>query len=305
VAALLLAHPVVAMPAHLAPKRDALTGARTFQLWDGSSVTVGADGFVARKEDGKPHRGRRLPVFTRPDADDLSLLRMLSLPVRDLARGRVIPGAAADFWASSMAIEPRSLDTSAPVVFSAPSRAAPPLGLPSNYGVRTSFQAHLNAAGVDAMGAFMDLARRFGQLPGQGVRITNVSVGDLTDQSMADAGDFYVQIFGPTSRVIDGQRYLDYPSLPLIPAWTSDDRGALDPVGTVEFVDPYLSEVLLDFSVMAPLPSDLQRPEARGDGLTDLLGIAPGASYRLIVPKEPTIANIYRALQAASSPGPT
>ncbi len=124
------------------------------------------------------------------------------------------------------------------------------------------------------------------------------------DQSMADAGDTWVQFFGPTTRVINGQRYLDYPSLPLIPTWTSDDRGNLDPLGTVEFVDPFLGEVLLDFSVMAPLPSDRQRPEARGDGLTDLLGIAPGAQYRLIVPKDPTISNIYTALLAAARQQP-
>ena len=155
------------------------------------------------------------------------------------------------------------------------------------------------------MGAFAELARRFGQLPGQGVRITNVSVGDLTDQAMADKGDSWVQFFGPTTRVIAGQRYLDYPSLPLIPTWTSDERGRLDPRGTVEFVDPNLGEILLDFSVMAPLPSDRQRPEARGDGLTDLLGIAPGAEYRLVVPKDPTISNIYTALLAAAAQQPS
>lgn len=303
-AALLLAHPALAVPARLAPTRDAATGSRTFRLWDGTSASVGPDGFLTRTEDGKPHRGgRRLPVYTPPGADDLSLLRMLSLPVRGIATQRAVPGAGGNFWAASMTIEPRSLEGHAPLAL-APLRAAPMMGVPSNYGVRTSLQAHLNAAGVDAMGAFNDLARRFGQLPGQGVRITNVSVGDLTDQAMADAGDFYVQLFGPTSRVINGQRYLDYPSLPLIPTWTADARGNLDPVGTVEFVDPYLSEVLLDFSVMAPLPSDLQRPEARGDGLTDLLGIAPGASYRLVVPSEPTIANIYVALQAAANQQP-
>jgi hypothetical protein len=60
---LLLAHSAFALPAHLAPKRDPLTGARTFQLWDGSSVTVGADGFVTRTEDGKPKiLLSRLPV---------------------------------------------------------------------------------------------------------------------------------------------------------------------------------------------------------------------------------------------------
>ena len=302
VAVLLLAHSASALPAQLAPKRDPLTGARTFQLWDGSSVTVGTDGFVTRAEDGKPHRGgRRLPVYTPPGADDLSLLRMLSLPSRELSPQSIAFGAP--FRASSMAIEPRSLEAHAPLRL-APLRAAATSGLPSNYGLRTSFQAHLNAQGVNAVGAFVDLARRYGQLPGQGVRITNVSIGDLTDQAMADSGDFYVQNFGPTSRVINGQRYLDYPSLPLIPTWTSDDRGHLDPLGTVEFVDPYLGEVLLDFSVMAPLPSDRQRPEARGDGLTDLLGIAPGAEYRLVVPKDPTIQNIYVALQAAAAQQP-
>ncbi len=301
-AALLLAHSALALPAQLTPRRDPTTGARTFQLWDGSSVTVGPDGFVTRVEDGKPHRGgRRLPAYTPPGAGDLSLLRMLSLPAREPSPRQVAAGAA--FRASSMAIEPRSLEAQAPLTLG-PMRAAATSGLPANYGLRTSFQAYLNAPGVDAVGAFADLARRYGQLPGEGVRITNVSVGDLTDQAMADAGDFYVQVFGPTSRVIDGQRYLDYPSLPLIPTWTSDDAGRLDPLGTVEFVDPYLSEVLLDFSVMAPLPSDRQRPEARGDGLTDLLGIAPGAAYRLIVPKDPTIANIYVALQAAAAQQP-
>ena len=97
-AVLLLAHSAFALPAHLAPKRDPLTGARTFQLWDGTSVTVGADGFVTRAEDGKPHRGgRRLPVYTPPGADDLSLLRMLSVPGHALSpqsirSRRSIPG---------------------------------------------------------------------------------------------------------------------------------------------------------------------------------------------------------------------
>ena len=49
-------------------------------------------------------------------------------------------------------------------------------------------------------------------------------------------------------------------------------------------IDPVLAEVGLDFSVMAPLPDDQQRPgETAGIG-TDLLGIAPGASYRWVAP---------------------
>src|SRR5262249_23128405 len=67
---------------------------------------------------------------------------------------------------------------------------------------------------------------------------------------------------------------------------------------------PFLSEVLLDFAVMATLPHDRQRPGATGSGLTDLLGIAPGAQYRLIVPEEPTIANILSAIVAAAHQQP-
>ncbi len=185
---------------------------------------------------------------------------------------------------------------------SAAEAAATPL--PSNYGLTSSFQSHLNAGGVNAVGAFRILGDRFGQLPGEGVTITNVSLGDITDQSMADAGDPYVQTFGPTTVLIRGQRYLDIPSMPLIPAYVASLKGKLDAKGTVEFVDPYLSEVLLDFSVMAPLPHDRQRAGATGDGYTDLLGIAPGASYRLVVAQEPNLANILSALVAAANQAP-
>ena len=53
-----------------------------------------------------------------------------------------------------------------------------------------------------------EIAQRFGQLPGEGTIVTNVSLGDLTDQSMADAGDFYVLFFGPTTIVKDGESVL-------------------------------------------------------------------------------------------------
>ena len=180
----------------------------------------------------------------------------------------------------------------------------PSQNLPVNFGLASSLQSHLNAGGVNAAGAFELLGRRFGQLPGQGVVVTNVSLGDLTDQAMADAGDRYVQFFGPTTVVIGGQRYIDVPSMPLIPAWSASLNGRLDPNGAVEGVDPYLGEVLLDFSVMAPLPHDRQRPGAEGSGPTDLLGIAPGAQYRLVVPQQPTLANIIAALLAAARQKP-
>jgi hypothetical protein len=43
--------------------------------------------------------------------------------------------------------------------------------------------------------------------------------------------------------------------------------------------------------MMAPLPHNLQRPGDTGSGLTDLLGIAPGAKYRLVVTSDSTGAS--------------
>ncbi|WUD71305.1 S8 family serine peptidase [Streptomyces sp. NBC_00510] len=176
--------------------------------------------------------------------------------------------------------------------------------LPTNEGLTTSFQSYLNAGGVNAVGAFRDTATYLRALPGEGQVITNVSLGDLTDQGMADAGDEYVRLNGPTTVLRDGKRYLDFPSLPLIPTYTSDNKGRLDPAGAIEGQDPNLAEVLLDFSMMAPLPHDRQRPEATGSGATDLLGIAPGAQYRLVIPEEPSATGIAAALRAAAAQKP-
>src|SRR5260370_42194703 len=59
-------------------------------------------------------------------------------------------------------------------------------------------------------------------------------------------------------------------------------------------------------SMMAPLPHDQQRPGAVGAGLTDLLGIAPGASYRLVVPSTPggAVSNVDAAFAAAATQTP-
>lgn len=184
----------------------------------------------------------------------------------------------------------------------APSTAAK--DLPANEGLTTSFQSYLNAGGVNAVGAFQDTATYLRALPGEGQIVTNVSLGDLTDQGMADAGDEYVRLNGPTTVLRDGKRYLDFPSLPLIPTYTSDNKGRLDPAGAIEGQDPNLAEVLLDFSMMAPLPHDRQRPEATGSGATDLLGIAPGAQYRLVIPEEPSAVGIAVALRAAAAQKP-
>jgi hypothetical protein len=176
--------------------------------------------------------------------------------------------------------------------------------VPANDTLADSAQAFLNAGGVDAVGAFSLLKDGFGQQPGAGETITNVSIGDLTDQSMADAGDTYVQDYGPTTVVEHGQRYLDLPSMPLIPAYVAKDSGGLDGAASAEQQDPTLGEVMLDFGVMAPLPHDQQRASATGSGYTDLLGIAPGADYRLVVPEQPTTDRIAGALLAAADQSP-
>ena len=159
--------------------------------------------------------------------------------------------------------------------------------LPTNYGLESSFDSYLNAQGVDVGGAYATLQQKFGQLPGTGETITNVSVGDLTDASMDDGE---VAEYGPTTILQNGQRYLDLPSMPLIPAYVAEPDGSLSGTASVEGTgDPVLGEIGLDFSVMAPLPG--RRPAGRrhrARGFTDLLGIAPGANYRLVVPSMPT-----------------
>lgn len=182
--------------------------------------------------------------------------------------------------------------------------AADTSGLPDNYGISSSLQSWMNSGGVDALGAYSDLATAYHKLPGQGEIITNVCVGDLTDQAMADAGDGYVQQYGPTTVVQNGQRYLDMPSMPLIPTYVADAAGHLNPLGSTENQDPSDGEIMLDFSVMAPLPHQDQRPADTGSGFTDLLGVAPGAQYRLVVPSAPTPDQIRVALLAAARQSP-
>jgi hypothetical protein len=176
--------------------------------------------------------------------------------------------------------------------------------IPGNFALADSAQAFLNAGGVDAVGAFDILQGRHRQQPGTGRTITNVSIGDLTDQAMADSGDPYVRGHGPTTVLKDGQRYLDLPSMPLIPAYVAAPGGSLSGSASTKGQDPTLDEVLLDFSVMAPLAHDRQRPGRTGSGYTDLLGVAPGAGYRLVVPQQPTIDQIATALLAAAHQSP-
>ena len=160
--------------------------------------------------------------------------------------------------------------------------------VPTNTAVSLNLQALLNAPGVDAVAAFDEIGARFNQLPGAGEIITNVGLGDADDDAAAadpnDQCNYSVSQYGPTTRMVGGQRYLDWPSMPLIPVWVSDANGALSPTAEVCNVDPFLGEVGLDFSMMAPLPDALQRPGKTAPFAMDLLGIAPGASYRWVAP---------------------
>ncbi|MDX6260742.1 MAG: hypothetical protein QOH84_2430 [Kribbellaceae bacterium] len=252
------------------------------------------------------------------DAPDLSRTYVVNVREKDSAAvASALQGtsgvayAEPDRYVNTMNAGPQSLPASLPASATktptAPADSSPGSSAaegPSNYAVANSAQAFLNAGGVNAMGAYSILQKNFGQQPGTGEIITNVSVGDLTDQSMADAGDGYVKGYGPTTVLKDGRRYLDLPSLPLIPTYVAGADGSLDPAGSTKNQDPVLGEVLLDFSVMAPLPHDQQRVDATGTGYTDLLGIAPGAGYRLVVPQEPTIKQIAGALLAAAHQTP-
>ncbi|MCW2935383.1 MAG: peptidase and in kexin sedolisin [Actinomycetia bacterium] len=169
--------------------------------------------------------------------------------------------------------------------------------LPANYGLESSLDSYLNAQGDDVGGAYATLQGKYGQLPGTGETITNISVGDLTDASMKDAE---VATYGPTTLLQDGQRYIDLPTMPLIPAYVAEPDGSLSSTASVEGTgDPVLGEIGLDFSVMAPRPDGDQRAGDTGSGFTDLLGIAPGASYRLVVPATPTLSEIAQAFVAA------
>jgi hypothetical protein len=180
--------------------------------------------------------------------------------------------------------------------------------LPANYALQTSEQALLNKPGIDWVPAYEAIESKYHQLPGSGEVITDVSLGDL-DSAGIPASDpcyGYVSAYGPTTVVQNGQRYLDWPSLPLIPAYTASSSATLDPTGETCGVDPYDAEIGLDFAMMAPLPDDLQRPDAMGAGLTDLLGIAPGAQYRLVVPSDTTasITSVDAAFLAAAQQTP-
>jgi hypothetical protein len=203
---------------------------------------------------------------------------------------------AADALASRLAARP------------APRGSASLPPLPANFALQASAQSLLNKPGVDWTAAYASIESKYHQLPGTGETITDVSLGDLTSAGIPSSDHCYgyLSAFGPTTIIRSGQRYLDWPSMPLIPAWVSSSSAALNPTGEVCGVDPFLAEVGLDFATMAPLPHNLQRPGEVGAGLTDLLGIAPGARYRLVVPSDTSgsVTSVDEAFLAAAQQTP-
>ena len=90
----------------------------------------------------------------------------------------------------------------------------------------------LEHPGLDAATAYDRITRELGELPGDGEIITAVGIGPLTSNPAgAVRGD--VEFFGPTTTVIGDQRYLDLPSMALIPTFTADAGARLDPLGEV------------------------------------------------------------------------
>jgi hypothetical protein len=160
--------------------------------------------------------------------------------------------------------------------------------LPSNFALTSSAQSLLNKPGIDWTPAYEAVEAKYHELPGTGETITDVSLGDLDSAGISRHNSCYgyVNAFGPTTVIKNGQRYLDWPSMPLIPTYTASDQAALNPAGQVCGVDPFDEEIGLDFAMMAPLPHNRQRAGEAGSGLTDLLGIAPGAHFRLVVPSD-------------------
>jgi hypothetical protein len=166
--------------------------------------------------------------------------------------------------------------------------------LPTNDAYRTDAQSYHDAASNNVTGAAAMIAKKFGQQPGQGEVVTNISLGTVDD----------------TSTVLDnGQRYIEQAGYPKIPVWLSSlDCDAqnncnivLDPTATnIHDGQGDFLEVDRDFSVMAPPPVGDPRivnPAPAGNG--QLLGEAYGASFRLINPLVNSTDNFIAAFLGA------
>ena len=319
--------PVSASAASLAAKTPAYTSAAALNtLLDKLGVDRAQPMFPSAAQRGTLSAMRVAaqaeagPLLDFSDAVVLHLTKSsVASAVSQLIASPDVEYAEPDWTVSPMDVPPTQLPASAVsrAAVSGAAKAASRLpatasaaGVPGNYALSTSAQSLLNRPGVDAVPAFADLAGKYGQLPGQGEIITNVSIGTLDDASAAanpsDPCNEYAAAYGPTTEVINGQRYINWPSMPLIPTYTASSDATLDPTGETCGDDPSLTEIGLDFAMMAPLPHDKQRAGETGSGYTDLLGIAPGASYRLVVPSAAggSVSDVDAAFIAAANQTP-
>ncbi len=178
-------------------------------------------------------------------------------------------------------------------------KPAPSVNLPGNYSFQTDGQSYLDAASNNTTGALAMLQTKFHQQPGQGTYITNISLGTIDN----------------TSTVLEnGQRYLEQAGYPKIPVWLSNQTCTANPDGTQTCgvtLDPTatnttdgqgdLTEVMLDFSVMAPPPvGDPRIANPAPAGLGEILGEAYGANFRLINPLVNTTENFFAAFLGAA-----
>jgi hypothetical protein len=191
--------------------------------------------------------------------------------------------------------------TNAQPASAAPSAANAALGaaasLPPNYSYATDGQSYNDAASNNVTGGTVAVAKKFGQQPGQGETITNISLGTIDDTS--------------TVQEASGQRFLEQRGFPKIPTFISHDdcpagtttcTVSLDGSGTnTSDGQGDLTEVLLDFSAMAPPPRGDARvvnPQTPGQ-LGEILGAAYGANFRLINPLVNSTNDFFAAFLGA------
>jgi hypothetical protein len=162
--------------------------------------------------------------------------------------------------------------------------------LPPNDAYRTDAQSYHDAASNNVTGAAAMIAKKFGQQPGQGEIVTNISLGTVDDHSTV---------------LENGHRFIVQAGYPKIPVWLSsldcDPQNnctiVLDPAATnTDDGQGDFLEVDLDFSVMAPPPvGDPRIVNPAPPGNNQLLGEAYGASFRLINPLENNTNNFLAA----------
>ena len=221
--------------------------------------------------------------------------------VNRLAQTSLVSSAMPNWVLQAPSHEDKSLTTpAAQAQAQRQSRLAEPqaqangIKLPPNYSYATDGQSYHDAASNNVTGAFAMLQKQYNQMPGQGEFITNISLGNIDDSSTV---------------VENNQRYLEqrgYPKIPVaLSSETCDANNVctikLDPTATTQDDQGDLTEVMLDFSVMAPPPrgdSRVPNPQAPGQ-LGEILGAAYGANYSLINPLTNTTNNFFAAFLGA------